>query len=393
MRDFKINLLSLATYMDIFSQITDTGLFLLLGICGLLLVFQLYFLLSVYSKLAIYKIPAPQDKPLPPLSVIICARNEEENLRQNLPRILGQDYPTFEVILVNDFSEDESKWLLKELSKQHPHLKVVEIAEHIRLKHGKKFAVTLGIKAAQYEHLVFTDADCVPQSDQWLRYMGDAFGGGEEIVLGYSPYFKKPGLLNALIRFETFHTAMSYLAYALKGNAYMGVGRNLAYTKSLFFRGKGFASHMHIASGDDDLFVNQNATPHNTVICIHPEAHVWSQPKTTFSAYATQKTRHAGASKAYRTSHRRMLATQLVTAFLFYLFSIATLIAYPSHWYLVVGLYALRLLVQFIVYYPITGKLQMRGLLWGLPVLDMLYYSYICCNGFFALFKKDVKWK
>ncbi|WP_353195463.1 glycosyltransferase [Parapedobacter defluvii] len=380
--------------MDIFSQIAENAFILLSGICGLLLLFQLYYILSVYSKLALYKIPSlPVKSSLPPLSVIICARNEEENLRRNLPHILAQDYPAFEVILVNDFSEDETKWLLRDLCAQSPYLKVVEIAEHVRLKHGKKFAVTLGIKAAQYEHLVFTDADCIPQSDQWLKHMGSSFDGGEEIVLGYSPYLKKPGFLNALIRFETFHTAMSYLSYALRKNAYMGVGRNLAYTKSLFFRGKGFAAHMHIASGDDDLFVNQNATPHNTVICIHPEAQVWSEPKTTFSAYARQKTRHAGASKAYKPSHRRMLATQLVTAFLFYVFATATLVAYPQYGYVVAGMYLFRLLAQLLVYYPIMKKLQVKGLLWGLPVLDFVYYCYICLNGFAALYKKDVKWK
>jgi len=380
--------------MDIFSQIAENAFILLSGICGLLLLFQLYYILSVYSKLALYKIPSlPVKSSLPPLSVIICARNEEENLRRNLPHILAQDYPAFEVILVNDFSEDETKWLLRDLCAQSPYLKVVEIAEHVRLKHGKKFAVTLGIKAAQYEHLVFTDADCIPQSDQWLKHMGSSFDGGEEIVLGYSPYLKKPGFLNALIRFETFHTAMSYLSYALRKNAYMGVGRNLAYTKSLFFRGKGFAAHMHIASGDDDLFVNQNATPHNTVICIHPEAQVWSEPKTTFSAYARQKTRHAGASKAYKPSHRRMLATQLVTAFLFYVFATATLVAHPQYGYVVAGMYLFRLLAQLLVYYPIMKKLQVKGLLWGLPVLDFVYYCYICLNGFAALYKKDVKWK
>lgn len=380
--------------MDVFSQITAIAFFLLSGTCGFLLIVQVYFLLSIYTKLAFYKIPPILEKsPLPRLSVIICARNEEENLRKNLPHILQQDYPEFEVILVNDFSEDETKWLLRDLCAQHPNLKVVEIAEHVRLKHGKKFAVTLGIKAAQHEHLVFTDADCIPQSEQWLRHIGSSFSGGEEIVLGYSPYIKKSGLLNALIRFETFHTALSYLSYALRGNAYMGVGRNLAYTKSLFFRGKGFAAHMHIASGDDDLFVNQNATPHNTVICIHPEAHVWSEPKTTFSAYARQKTRHAGASKAYRPAHRRMLALQLISAFLFYLFAIVTVAAYPQYWYIVVGMYLVRLLLQLFIYYPAMKKLQVKGLIWGLPLLDIAYYSYICLNGFAALFKKEVTWK
>ncbi|HWK98311.1 MAG TPA: glycosyltransferase, partial [Parapedobacter sp.] len=347
--------------MDVLNQITETPFFLLLGVCGLLLVFQLYFLLFVYSRLAFYKKPqAKETVDFPPLSVIICARNEEQNLRKNLPKILSQDYRQFEVILVNDFSEDETKWLLKELSTQNNRLKVVEIAEHVRLKHGKKFAVTLGVKAAQYEHLVFTDADCVPQSDQWLQHIATAFDGGEEIVLGYSPYTRKRGFLNALIRFETFHTAMSYLSYALKGNAYMGVGRNLGYTKSLFFRGKGFASHMHIPSGDDDLFVNQNATPHNTVICIDPEAHVWSEPKTTFSAYTLQKSRHTGASKAYRPSHRRMLATQLVSALLFYVLAILSLALFPTYWYVPTGMYLLRFIVQLIIYVPIMKKLQVK---------------------------------
>lgn len=380
--------------MDILNQITEAPFFLLLGVCGFLLVLQLYFLLFVYSRLAFYKKPQTKEntKTLP-LSVIICARNEEENLRQNLPKILNQNYHQFEVILVNDFSEDETKWLLKELCTKYSHLKVVEIAEHVRLKHGKKFAVTLGIKAAQYEHLVFTDADCVPQSDHWLQHMADAFDSGEEIILGYSPYTRRPGFLNALIRFETFHTAMSYLSYALKGNAYMGVGRNLGYTKSLFFRGKGFAAHMHIPSGDDDLFVNQNATPHNTTICIEPAAHVWSEPKTTFSAYFQQKTRHAGASKAYRPSHRRMLATQLVSAFLFYVLSIVSLVLYPLHWQIIAGMLVLRFLVQLTIYIPVMKKLQVAGLLWWLPFLDAFYYGYICINGFFAMFKKEVRWK
>ncbi|SEK72676.1 glycosyltransferase [Parapedobacter koreensis] len=380
--------------MDVWGQIAEIDFLVLSGICVLFFVFQLYYLLFVYSKLAYYKIPsALPDITLPPLSVIISARNEEENLRRNLPAILDQAYPTFEVILVNDYSEDDTKWLLKDLCAQYKHLKMVEIAEHVRLKHGKKFALSLGIKAAQYEHLIFTDADCVPQSDQWLRHMACSFDGGKEIVLGYSPYLKKTGVLNALIRFETFHTAMNYLAYALKGSAYMGVGRNLGYTKSLFFRGKGFASHMHILSGDDDLFVNQNATPQNTAICIHPESHIWSEPKTTLSAYYRQKTRHVGASKAYKAKHRRMLAAQLISAFLFYLSAIVTVAVFPQYWYIILGIYLCRMFVQLLVYYTIMKKLQTKGLIWALPLLDIIFYSYICVNGFFALFRKEVKWK
>lgn len=368
--------------------------FLMIGATGLLLLIQLYYVLFVYSRLARYRQPnKEQEEPLPPVSVIICARNEENNLRINLPKILQQQYPTFEVILVNDYSEDETKWLLREFCSKYKNLKVVEIAEHIRLKHGKKFAVTMGIKASQYEHLVFTDADCAPQSDQWLQRISAAFGKDKEIVLGYSPYLKTSGFLNALIQFETFHTAMSYLSYALKGDPYMGVGRNMAYTKSLFFKGKGFAAHMHIPSGDDDLFVNQNATPSNTAICIDTEAHVWSNPKNSFGAYYRQKTRHAGASKAYKPRHRRMLTTQLASAILFYMLCVITVIAFPSYWFYILGMYLLRLIIQIAVYYPIMKKLEVRALIWLLPILDIFYYFYICVNGLFALFKTDVKWK
>lgn len=366
---------------------------LLLGACGLFLLIQLYYILFVYSKLARHKPTSEEAVPLPPVTVIICARNEEENLRAFLPSVLTQDYPEYEVILVDDFSEDDSKWLLKELMAIHPNLRVIEIAEHIRLKHGKKFAVTLGVKGARYEHLVFTDADCQPHSDQWLRRMAAAFAPDTEIVLGYSPYLQQGGLLGLLIQFETFHTAMSYLSYALKGKAYMGVGRNMAYTKSLFFKGKGFASHMHIPSGDDDLFVNQNATRTNTAICIDPEAHVWSRPKETFSAYYRQKTRHAGASKAYKPGHRRMLALQLVSAVLFYLACVVSLAVLPHYWPYVLGMYLLRLTAQLLVYYPIMAKLRAKRLFWWLPLADVFFYFYICINGFFALFKSDVQWK
>ncbi len=369
--------------------------FILLALLGITLIIQLYYLLGVYSRLWRYPVQekVADDRACPPISVIICARNEEDNLRRYLPTVLEQDYPKFEVVLVNDYSEDETKWMLKELTAAHKHLKVVDIAEHVRLKHGKKFALSLGIKGAKYENLVFTDADCGPQSNQWLRHMASGFAEGKEIVLGYSPYHKLPGFLNALIRFETFHTAISYLSYALKGNPYMGVGRNLAYTKGLFFKGKGFAAHMHIPSGDDDLFVNQNATPANTTIRIHPDAQVWSDPKTTFWDYFRQKTRHAGASRAYKKGHQFMLSVQVVSALLFYAAIIAGLIVLPAYWMYFLGAWLLRLIVEAIIYYRCMKKLQVSDLIWWLPLLDVMYYSYTTLNGILGRFKKDVKWK
>ncbi len=365
-----------------------------LGVLGILLLIQLYYIYFVYGKLTFYPIKSFRETPQqPPISVIICAHNEEENLKSFLPQILEQDYPLFEVVLVDDCSDDESKWILKEFSSRYPErLKIVEIKEHIRLKHTKKFALTMGIKAAKYEHLVFTDADCQPAGAFWLAELAGAFSPEKEIVLGYSPYFKKNGFLNKLIRFETTHTAMSYLAYALKGNAYMGVGRNLAYTKSLFYKGKGFNKHMHIKSGDDDLFVNHNATNTNVNIAIHPDAHICSVPKTTWKSYYKQKARHSGASTLYKRKHKRMLATQLLSALLFYLMLFVCFVLYPSLWYIPLGIYSIRLLSQLLIFNRIYAKLAIRDLFIWLPILDVLYYFYICINGLFNRRKKQTSW-
>lgn len=364
------------------------------GIVLLFLVFQLYFILFVYSKLARYRVKSYQDHTdKKPVSVLICAHNEQDNLQQFLPSILNQDYPDFEVIVVNDCSSDETKWILQDFASKYSHLRIVEIKEHIQLKHSKKFALTMGIKAAKNEHLLMCDADCEPVSRNWISELEGAFQEKKEIILGYSPYFKYKGFLNKLIRFETSHTAMSYLSYALKGDAYMGVGRNLAYTKSLFFKGKGFNAHMHIKSGDDDLFVNSNAKSSNVAIAIHPDAVVESAPKTTWKSYYKQKARHSGASVLYKTRHKNMLGIQLVTAVLFYLAIIAAVVITPQYWYLALAAYLIRLICQLLVFKPIYRKLQVADLLVWLPLLDFYYYFYICFNGLFNRKKKQKTWK
>lgn len=368
--------------------------YLPLIIGGLAWLIQFWFLVFVYRKFAAYKIvDLSEERMVPPLSVIICAKNEEENLKKNLESVLNQNYPDFEVILVNDCSTDDTQWVLKELGERYAHLNVVTLKEDARFKHSKKFAVTIGIKAAKNNLMVFTDADCKPQSDQWLSHIGNSFTAEKEIVLGYSPYVQLSGFLNKFIRFETFHTALSYLSHALKRNAYMGVGRNMAYSKELFFKGKGFASHMHIPSGDDDLFVNQNATKVNTTICIHPNAQVWSDPKTTYADYVLQKTRHHGASKAYKGKHKWMLSLQIASAVIFYLSLIICVILYPQFWMYILASYMFRLLTQAMVYRSAMKKLQVLDLLPLLPFLDIFFYFYTSFNGFFSLFKKDVRWK
>jgi len=364
----------------------------LIGALTFCFLIQLYFSLFVHLKLALIPIEPIAATARKPLSVVICARNELENLKQYLPLVLAQNYPDFEVVVVNDRSWDGTFDYLESMAKQHARLKVVTINEGEKFIAGKKFAVTMGIKAASFDWLVFTDADCVPASEHWLMGMQQPEEEQKEILLGYSPYLKKKGLLNALIRFETFFTAVNYLSFALKGMPYMGVGRNMAYKKSLFFKHKGFAAHMHIPSGDDDLFVNAHAKPANTAIRIHKDSHVWSVPNTSFSAYLRQKKRHFGAGKLYKARHKFILSLQISFQFLFYVFFVALLFFKPAM-YVALGIFGLSILIRCFVYPRLLKRLSYGKLSWWFPVLDILLFVFLVFNAVVSIFVKKVKWK
>lgn len=353
---------------------------------------QLYFSLFVHLKLALVKINPIPELGRQPLSVIICARNEADNLREYLPLVLTQDYPEFEVVVVNDRSWDGTRDLLDEFAKEYKHLKVVTITDGEKFIAGKKFAVTMGIKAAAHDWLVFTDADCFPACSHWLSGMQQPADDTTQILLGYSPYLRRKGLLNALICFETFFTAVNYLGFALKGMPYMGVGRNMAYKKSLFFKNKGFAAHMHIPSGDDDLFVNANSTRANTEICIHKDAQVWSEPNTSFAAYLRQKKRHFGAGKLYKRKHRFILSLQIIFQFLFYLF-FAVLMFFKPAMYIAFGILGLSIIIRCFVYPRLLKRLNYGKLSFWFPVLDVLLFIFLVFNAILSIFVKKVTWK
>lgn len=364
----------------------------LLGAFVFCFLVQLYYSLFVHAKLASYSIADLPERAANPISVIVCARNEIQNLEKYLPSVLNQDYPQFEVVVVNDRSWDGTGDFLEQLTKQYSHLKVVTVSEGEKFIAGKKFAVTMGIKAASYDWLVFTDADCEPATANWLMGMQQPADGQVDILLGYSPYFKKRNLLNCLIRFETFFTAVNYLSFALKGMPYMGVGRNMAYKKSLFFKNKGFAAHMHIPSGDDDLFVNANGNSHNTSIQIHKETQVWSEPKTSFFAYLRQKKRHVGAGRFYKPRHKFILSMQITVQFLFYILGIA-LLCLPATRYFGIGIFALSAIVRSFVYPRLLKRLNYGELSWWFPLLDFILFVFLALNAFLSIFVKKVKWK
>jgi len=347
----------------------------ILIVFGLALLTQISIYLFNFMSLALYKNKQPTFQ-TPPVSVVICARNEEENLEKFLPLILDQDYPKFEVIVVNDCSFDNSYDLLKSLAQRYKHLKVADIKEVEGREHGKKFAMTIGIKAAQYDTLVLTDADCFPSSNHWISSVMESYGAEKQIVLGYGKYASMPGFLNLMIRFDTFFIAAQYLSKALKGKAYMGVGRNLSYHKSLFFDVKGYASHIHLESGDDDLFINEVATPQNTTIVIDKGSSTVSEPKLSWKAWFHQKKRHVSTAKHYKSEHKSALIIEPMSWYLLIFATIASLIFQYNTIIIISGL-LFRTLLQIGILHAIAVKLDEADLGWKAPFLEFFQRLFV----------------
>ncbi|MCK5066256.1 MAG: glycosyltransferase [Bacteroidales bacterium] len=312
-------------------DVTNLQQWIILAFFSVAFLIQLRYYLLIYLKLPLHK-PAQTPSSDTGISVIICAKNEEKNLERFLPKILEQDHPNFEVVVVNDSSTDDTEELLIRLSGLYKQLRYTSIPANDKLMRGKKLALTIGLKSAIFDHVVLTDADCYPASNQWLNRMASNLRGEKRIVLGYGGYDRHKGVLNHIIRYETVFTAIQYLSFAIKGRPYMGVGRNLAYHKSLFFENKGFARHYHLLSGDDDLFVNENATGKNAAVEVSHESHTLSVPETTFRGWIKQKRRHISAGSHYRRSSRIRLAVEWISRILLYSTLICLCISSPWGW-------------------------------------------------------------
>ncbi|WP_241237985.1 glycosyltransferase [Pseudoflavitalea rhizosphaerae] len=366
----------------------DWWLILFCAFCAVAFVQLLYYWL-LFRRVAWYQAPVREKTQQHPVSIIICARDEAGNLARNLPGVLVQTYSsTHEVIVVNHNSQDETKFLLEEFRKTFKSLNAVNLSQEAKGIPGKKYPLSIGIKEAKHEVILLTDADCVPASEFWVQKMQDAYAPGIDIVLGYGAYYKRPGLLNRLIRFETFHSALQYFSYALAGMPYMGVGRNLSYKKGLFFANKGFSALNHVPGGDDDLFINKVATASNTAIVLDPEAVTLSEPKKTFRNWMHQKNRHFTTGKFYKSKHKFLLGLYSMTHFLFYPLFILTLIFFD--WRLALGIFAVRAITQAIVYYKAMSRLNEKDLFAWWWLLDIWMFIYYCIFAP-ALWKKPKK--
>lgn len=349
---------------------------------GALFTTQAVYYLGLYNKLYTHSRETAYATDIntqnPPLSVIIVAKDAAHELQENLPFILEQDYPEFEVIVIYDRPADDCDNTLKLLEDKYPNLYHTFIPDSARYISHKKLGITMGIKASRHEWLVFTEPDCRPQSNQWLKQMARNFTPATEIVLGYSNYEKVPGWFNKKITFDTLLNSMRYLGMAVSGHPYMGTGRNMAYRKTLYYKQKGFASHLNLQRGEDDLFINELATSSNTRVETDFNATTRIQPVYRYKDWKEEKVSYMATARFYHGIQRYLLGFETFSRLLFYIACIAGIVfgILNFHW-LVAGIAFLIWLLRFTVQAVIINRTAKemgggRKYYFSLPVFDLI---------------------
>ena len=358
--------------------------FILLIVFGICLVIQLLYHWGIFSKVAFYKRNArPKlNEELEPVSIVLCARDAYEYLTELIPALLKQDYPDFEIVVVNDCSDDETEEYLKDLERKESRVKPVQLKQHLNFFNGKKFPLSMGIKSAKNDIIILTECNCMPVNDQWLRSVVNRYNNQTEIVIGYSPYVQKKSTLNRIMRFDALQNGLLYLSAALSRRPYMGVGRNLSYRKELFYRNKGFISHYMTSVGDDDLFISQVANKKNTEVLIDAENAILTTPTSSFKLWIRQKSSRYSTVSKYNVGARISLSLFYLSQFLFYASFIALLCLKPAFvitngaaFYIpiLVFFFLLRFGTQLIIYHKASKRLGEKGLLPGLIAYDFLF--------------------
>jgi glycosyltransferase involved in cell wall biosynthesis len=326
-----------------------------------------------------------------PISVIIFAKNKGKELQKYLPYILEQEYKKFEIILINNASSDDTDEILESFKEKHSNLKIIDVENNEAFWGKKKYALTLGIKAAKYNNLLFTDADCKPVSKKWISEMSSVFSEKRTIVLAYSKFKKENTLLNILARYKNLLTSIQYFSYTKIDSPYMAVRRNMGYNKSEFFKVKGFINHMHIKQGEDDLFIQDAANKENTTLCIHKNSFIEVKPPTSFFNWFQEIIVNNSTQKHYKVHHKIYLQLFLFTKFFTYILSIILFFFYP--WKIILAILLTYFFIQFLVIGFSSKKLKEPQITYFLPFLEigllLFHFSIFITN----LISKPNNWK
>lgn len=376
-------------FVDYFTIINKKLESLLFALFVIFLLIQFFYYVTFFLCFSSHKEDLFISGPLPKVSVVVATHNDIIPLKSLLKNLKEQDYPCFEVIVIDDRSTDGTKDFIEKEYKDF--VRILRIEEENKNTSNKKNALNYGIKAASHEIVLLTDADCLPLSNQWIKQMVQGFGKGKEIVIGYSKYEKRKGFLNKLIQFETFFTGMQYISHAILGKPYMGVGRNLAYNKELFFRNRGFETHEQIIGGDDDLLIQEVANGKNVSLRINELSQTISIPKTTYIEWFKQKRRHLTAGTYYKFLDKFSLGLFMLSNVFFY-FILFFFVFIDKHTLFMIIVFILRTLGLILILNTVIRKLKEKFKWYWIPIVDLAYLINYILIGLSVVLRKSNKW-
>lgn len=352
-------------------------LMLVAATTGLFAIQLLYYLVTYSRPLRHAKrrhLQVKQAKPA--VSVIVYAKNESVNLRKHLPSLLNQNYPEYEIIVVNDGSTDESDEVLKTFKNEHQHLYHTYIPEDVKYLSRKKLALTVGIKAAKHDILLFTEANCEPIGKNWISAMARNYDSNTNIVLGFCAYGNHKGFFHKLVAYDNLLGGLQYISSALNGNPYTGNGRNLSYRKDLFFAHKGYYKSLSLHAGDDDLFINESANAQNTWVEYSPESITEMAKIERFSMWKEMKVSRAATQRYYKGWTLSFFRFESMSYFLFFLSVIASIVfGIVGNWLISVLaglLYIIRFVIKASVLHKSARLLQQKPVTGSLFLLELI---------------------
>ncbi|MDD2575997.1 MAG: glycosyltransferase [Bacteroidales bacterium] len=379
--------------MDFLDYQFNTVGFYFAIILGIIILFQILYYFIVYGRVAFFKdnklTTDEKQKYIPSVSVVMCVKDDAYNLEKKLPIILEQEYPNFEVVVVNDASKDETEYVLRVLQEIYPNLNVVNLYNNVNGFLGKKYPLSLGIKSAKNEIILLTESDTMPLNYNWITTMVKGFKQKKDIVLGFTNFEQKPTFLNTLMHYENLTSAMNYLGNAMLNNPFMGQGRNMAYKREFFFETGGFISQYNISVGEDDLFINKNANSKNTSVILNKESMNLASPKEKREEWVIQKKKHFKSMYHFKLKDK-IISTLMPFATLLIYVLVALSIVFQFPWQYAILPLVLKYTFQIIVYYKSSKTLATKQVAFLSPLLEVLFLFINTTIRFFTLFTKKI---
>lgn len=375
-------------------QFTNLSL-ILSSITGGLLLFQILYYVIVYNRVAFYKNKPIDDDKITTngISVIIIAQNDELNLQENLLQILEQEYPLFEVIVINENSNDDSEFVLHILTENYKNLKIINLQENINKFITRKFSLDIGIKSAKYDTIVITEPKCCPSSFSWLSHINEQMQNKKKkIAIGFCGIKPSKGFLNQFVQYDSVTNAMNCFSFALIGNPYTGVNENIAYSKDFFFRNGGLISQYRTHTGSNDIFVNRYANKSNTSVVLNKDSFTYCNSFSSYSFFKRNKINNYLAFKHFKFKDKFLLSLLPFDSLLLYL-GIIFLIIIRFPWQYCIPVVVVKWLIQILYYKKCMKKFEIKNCYMLTPFMEV-YFMFLHFNLFVkSLFIKKNKWE